>query len=184
MPKGHNYKIVGQATGLGHFNARIQDIQKGMTISTAYYNAVPIKSLQTNIEIDFINKKPNYEMKIDQKGDKVFREKMQPNAMLDAQESADRVKPKTKAELVNNSIKLTSSDDNSKILKTEYSLDGGKSWTLYTRPISISGISDASAIQYKSTDRAGNEEIIKEQDIIANQDAKKLNLSDQREVRF
>jgi hypothetical protein len=41
VPKGHNYKIVGQATGLGHFNARIQDIsEKKLPYIVKYENPV------------------------------------------------------------------------------------------------------------------------------------------------
>lgn len=183
VPKGHNYKIIGQATGLGHFNARVQDIQDGKTVSEAYYNEVPIKSLSTNIEIDFANNKTNYEMKIDQKGDKIFSEKIKPNSILNARETEDRIKPETKAEISGQTVKLTSSDDNSKVLKTEYSLDGGKTWNLYSKAIDISNL-DGSAIQYKSTDRAGNTEIIQEQTILMDKNTSKPGLSDLKKVRF
>jgi pimeloyl-ACP methyl ester carboxylesterase len=182
VPKGHNYRITGQATGLGHFNARIQDISKGNTVSTAYYNEVPIKSLGTNIEIDYSSNTPNYEMKIDQTGDKVFREKIKPDSILNAKESGDKTKPDTRAEIIGQTIKLTPSDDNSKILKTEYSLDGGKTWNIYSKPIDIISL-DRSSIQYKSIDRAGNEEIIKEQGISINKNNKQI-LSSPRKIRF
>jgi cytoskeletal protein CcmA (bactofilin family) len=178
IPKGHNYKITGQATGLGHFNARIQDIQKGQTVSTAYYNDVPLKSTSTNIEIDFANNKPNYAMKMDQTGTKVFKEKIQPSAMLNAKESADRVKPDTQASISGQTIKLTSSDDNSKVLKTEYSLDQGKTWNLYTKPLNIP---DVTTIQYRSTDKAGNIEDPKEETI---NHFTKPSLSNFRRIRF
>ncbi len=168
---------------MNYFNARVQDIQKGKTVSTAYYNEVPIKSMGTNIEIDIANGKPNYEMKIDQTGDKVFRDKVKPSATLNAKESDDRVRPETKAEIIDQTIKLTASDDNSKVLKTKYSLDSGKSWNLYIQPVSIGGI-DKSAIQYKSIDRAGNEEIINEQTILIDKNTNKPNLSNLRKVRF
>ncbi|MFA5184314.1 MAG: hypothetical protein WC456_02190 [Patescibacteria group bacterium] len=184
VPKGRNYKIIGQATGLGHFNARIQDIQAGKTISTAYYNEVPIKSLKTNIEIDFVNKQPNYEMKIDQKGDRVFRDKVRPSAILNTKESEDRIKPETKAIINDQTIKLVSTDDNSKILKTEYSLDAGKTWNLYTKPIDISGIKGESTIQYKSTDRAGNEEIVNKQNISKSTGISKSRLFEVSKIRF
>ncbi len=183
VPKGHNYKVTGQATGLGHFNARIQAVQNGETISTAYYNEVPIKSLGTNIEINFADDKPNYEMKMDQIGDKVFKEKIKPSAILNAKESADRTKPETKAEISGRAIKLTSKDDNSKILKIEYSLDSGKTWNLYTKPIDISQLS-GSTIQYKSTDRAGNVEIVTEQDVHINKDTRNINISGSRKLKF
>jgi hypothetical protein len=113
-----------------------------------------------------------------QSGDKVFKEKIQPSSMLNTKESADRVKPETKAEIVGQTIKLTSSDDNSKVLKTEYSLDQGKTWNLYTKPIDIS---DTAIIQYRSTDKAGNMEDPKEQTI---NHSTKPSLSDFRRIRF
>ena len=151
-------------------------------MSTAYYNNVPIKSLNTNIEIGFADKSPNYEMKMDQKGDKVFRERIKPDSILNAKESEDRIKPETRAEIFGQTIKLTSSDDNSKILKTEYSLDGGKTRNIYSKPIDITSLNMPS-IQYKSVDRAGNEEIIKEQNIYINKDNKQI-LSSPRKIRF
>jgi len=39
-------------------------------------------------------------------------------------------------------------------------------------------------IQYKSIDRAGNEEVVKEQDVIINQVTKKSNLSKITKIRF
>jgi hypothetical protein len=183
IPKGHNYKIVGIATGLGHFNARIQDIQKGQTVSTAYYNDVPLTSTSTNIEIDFTNNKPNYAMKIDQTGAKVFKEKIQPSAMLNTKESADRVKPETKAEIVGQTIKLTANDDNAKVLKTEYSLDQGETWNIYNKAIGIDQI-NSSAIQYRSTDRAGNVETIKERYILIDKSNGRPNLSSPRKIRL
>jgi hypothetical protein len=135
----------------------------------------------TNIEINFAGNKPNYGIKMDQKGDRVFREKINPSSILNAQESADHVKPETKAEIVGQTVKLTADDDNSKVLKIEYSLDEGKTWNTYTKAINLDQISGA-IIQYRSTDRAGNMEDIKEQTI--NKNANKPSLSNFRKIRF
>lgn len=122
-------------------------------------------------------------MKIDQKGDKVFREKIKPNSILNAEEAEDRIKPETRTEINGQTIKLISNDSNSNVLKTEYSLDGGKTWTVYTKAIDISGLNGA-AIQYKSTDRAGNVEIIQEQTILIDKNTLKPKLINARKIKF
>src|SRR3989344_71460 len=55
------------------------------------------------------------------------------------------------------SLTLDATDDNSGVLKTEYSLDGGTTWLEYSAPIQITtlGIND---VLFFSTDRAGNKE--------------------------
>jgi len=54
-------------------------------------------------------------------------------------------------------IELTAEDDNSGILKTEYSLDNGQNWIKYSTPFFISQDGEYEII-YASTDRAGNRE--------------------------
>jgi hypothetical protein len=67
--------------------------------------------------------------------------------VLHAHEDADEVR----------GISLTGSDDHSGVLKTQYSLDEGTTWSSYENPIKISAEGIA-AIQYYSVDRAGNYE--------------------------
>ncbi len=122
-------------------------------------------------------------MKIDQEGDKIFREKIKPSAILNAKEAEDKTKPETKAEIVGNTIKLTAKDENSKVLKIEYSLDEGKTWNQYTKALDISQLGGF-AIQYRSTDRAGNMEIIQEQTVSVDKDTLKSKLSDLKKIRF
>ena len=55
-------------------------------------------------------------------------------------------------------------DDNSGILKTEYSLDNGQTWNIYQQPFTIT-TEGATTILYLSTDRAGNYELLKTQTI-------------------
>ncbi|UKS25263.1 hypothetical protein LOZ80_27235 [Paenibacillus sp. HWE-109] len=55
-------------------------------------------------------------------------------------------------------VTLTSSDDASGVAKTEYSLDNGATWQLYTAPVTFDK-QGAISLTYKSTDVAGNVEI-------------------------
>lgn len=56
-------------------------------------------------------------------------------------------------------ITLTATDSSSGVLNTEYSLDNGQNVQTYTNPFTIDS-TGTNTIQTKSTDKAGNEEII------------------------
>jgi len=82
---------------------------------------------------------------------------------------SDLVKPTTKISLSgtigkNNfytsdvQIELTAQDDNSGVLKTEYSLYNGQTWNNYQAPFTISENGEHKII-YTSVDRAGNREV-------------------------
>mgnify|MGYP001557968578 CR=1 FL=1 len=101
----------------------------------------------------------------------MFESQVQPSATLDSTQSQDTTKPETQLSISgtqgeNNwyisdvQITLTATDDNSGILKTEYSLDNGQSWNVYTSPFAIAQEGTV-AVLYKSIDKAGNVEIEK-----------------------
>mgnify|MGYP001596006334 FL=1 len=126
----------------------------------------------TNAQIKIIPNQMEFTIQIDQDGDSVFEDEIQPSATLDGNQSQDITKPETNISvegtvgdnnwhLSNVQITLNAQDDNSGILKTEYSLDNGNTWDIYTVPILISENGETT-ILYKSTDNAGNTEIQKE----------------------
>ena len=177
LPKGHTYRITGQATDSGTFNARVQNIQNNETTQTQYFNSVPLDSTATNVEYNLDDQTENVAMNIDEDGDQVFEQTIEPSAVLDQVGSQDVTKPQTSVVVdgtlgQNNwyvsttTIVLTGQDEEngSGILKTEYSLDNGATWQIYTEPIVLSddGVYN---IWYKSTDRAGNIEIEKEMNV-------------------
>lgn len=55
-------------------------------------------------------------------------------------------------------VTLAAGDEASGIFKTEYSLDGGKTWQLYTAPLQLRR-GQFSEVQARSVDRAGNQEM-------------------------
>ncbi|NEW09151.1 S8 family serine peptidase [Paenibacillus sp. SYP-B3998] len=61
-------------------------------------------------------------------------------------------------------IQFTAVDDLSGVQKTEYSLDGGASWNLYSGPITLT-VPKVYSLKYKSTDNSNNVETIKSQKI-------------------
>jgi len=168
LPSGHTYRIVGQATGIGAFNSRIETIDNGLVIQTAYYNQIPITTTNTNVEIIVTDNQTDYTIKVDQDGDQAFEATAQPSSILNEQESSDLAKPETNINILGTQgndnwyissvqVLLTASDNESGsgILKTEYSLDNGQTWQVYTDIINIDR-QGANKLSFKSTDRAGN----------------------------
>ncbi|MCW5850112.1 MAG: hypothetical protein KIT87_08510 [Anaerolineae bacterium] len=85
-----------------------------------------------------------------------------PSSVLDATASSDLTLPVTSIQLEHSPtghamVTLTARDEGTGILKTEYSFDGGQSWTLYGGPFPLDP-SQTSTLQARSTDRAGNHE--------------------------
>jgi hypothetical protein len=172
LPSGHNYRITGQATDKGHFNVRIRKIENSQTTETAYYNQLPLDSTSTSMEIGFSNNKPDYSLKIYKKGHNFSATRFQPSAVLNKQESADLTRPSTqiKSEKIKGKIGANivfSAQDNkggAGILKTEYSLDNGRTWNLYSDKFALASEGQYD-IQFMTTDRAGNIEIVKESQV-------------------
>lgn len=168
LPKGHTYRVVGQATDAGTFNARIQDIQNNETVETQYFNRIPLNSTSTNVEYNLEETTENVVIQVDQDGDSVFENVVAPSAVLDQNESLDTTKPQTTASLDGSlgqndwyisdaKLALNSLDgeDGSGVLKTEYSLDGGVLWQEYLSPVIFSN-DGRYTVQYRSIDKAGN----------------------------
>jgi hypothetical protein len=166
LPQGHNYRITGQATDVGHFNARVKTIVNGEVVKSDYYDQVPIVSASTSIELDFVNQAPSDEIKIDQTGNKTFKTKVKPNSILKGKQLLIKTQPQTslvtQSSHSQTSLFLSSSANNGlNILKTEYSLDSGKTWNLYQKELILNKPGQYT-IQYRSVDVAGNVEKTKE----------------------
>jgi hypothetical protein len=169
LPKGQNYRITGQATGVGHFNARVRTIDNGKITKYSYYDRIPIVSTSTSMELNFANKEPSDEIRIDQLGKKEYKDKFKPNSILKGRQLL--IKPNIKTDIIISkkesdaeptviTLKPTSVNGLS-VLRTEYSLDDGKTWTTYTRGITL-GQSRGYNIKYRSLDVAGNIERMEE----------------------
>jgi len=169
LPEGHTYRVVGQATAAGIFNARIEKVEDGVYTRTVYYNEVPLPSNKSQVNLD-LSDKENYLMTIDKNGDGQDISDINPSAVLTGEAVNDLIKPNTAASLAgttgeNNwyissvSVTLSSQDNEggSGILKTEYSLDSGNTWQLYQSSI-IFNQSGQYNILFQATDRAGNVE--------------------------
>jgi len=73
-------------------------------------------------------------------------------------------------------VNLSASDNCPGVTATEYSIDGGANWIAYTNSFSVSN-EGVTNIQYRSTDRAGNVETIKNLTIQIDKSAPTISLT-------
>lgn len=174
LPKGHIYRIVGQATATGTFNARIQDVNNGEYDQTIYFNEVPLNSINANVEFQVRDNQDVQVLAVDENGDGSFEKTISPSSVLNENEAGDLESPTTEITVSGQkesdniftsdvTISLTALDNinGSGLLKTEYSLDNSSSWNIYDAPIVVNKKGDYT-ILYKATDRAGNIETTRE----------------------
>ncbi|HTW96929.1 MAG TPA: alpha/beta hydrolase [Candidatus Methylomirabilis sp.] len=168
LPQGKNYKIIGESTGTGTLEIAVNTVENNEYTKTTYFNSIPLLSNSTNVELNLGDNQANIAVKVDENGDGVFEEEKTPDSILTGEEMDDLVKPETIISLFgakeNNGyygsdvkIDLAATDDNSGVLKTEYSLDKGKTWINYVREFALTQ-NGTTTILYSSTDRAGNRE--------------------------
>lgn len=169
MPDGLDYTIKGEAIATGTLNARIETVTDERVTETKYFNQVPITS---TTEVTFsVGNVSSDSMSVDTNGDGIFESQVLVSAVLNEAQSSDFTKPITKLDIKGNKasensyissvqISLSATDDNSGVLKTEYSIDSGKTWIKYNK---LFVINDRGGVKlmYRSTDKAGNLESIK-----------------------
>lgn len=169
LPGGSNYKVVGESIGSGSFNARIEKVENENIIETKYFNKVPL-TVNTNVEVG-ISDGISTNISVDNNGDGIFENQVAPSSILDSAQSQDIIKPSTNVLFKGNKtndgsyissvqVTLIANDDNSGVLKTEYSTNSGITWIKYIEPFTINNRGGVKLI-YKSTDKAGNVEVNK-----------------------
>jgi hypothetical protein len=174
LPAGRNYRVVGEATDAGIFNARVETVLNGEYKETAYYNEAPLQNASSSIQFNISDGQNNYLMSIDNEGDGNFDQEILPSSILNEEEAGDLIKPETNINISTSTglngwhisdanIELVAHDNEggSGILKIEYSLNNGATWLNYAKPFSVSQEGEIK-ILYSSTDRAGNREEPKE----------------------
>jgi hypothetical protein len=168
LPDGVEYTITGNATEAGTFNARIKTVEDGDVTETRYFNQVPIVAT-TQVEVT------EDKIIIDNESDGVFELTFPVSSVLDENQSSDVTKPVTSVEVIGKrkrgepftapvKVVLSATDDNSGVLKTEYSVNDGQNWALYVEPFTVN-TRGRTHLLYRSTDRAGNIEVPKFVDI-------------------
>jgi hypothetical protein len=179
LPSGGNYTITGQAMASGSFNSRVETVQDGQYTKESYFNEVPLVGTATKVEMVIADNQESYTIKVDQNGDGTNMEEKTPDSVLTSEQMNDLVAPQTTINISgqagNNGyyvsdakINFAATDDNSGVLKTEYSLNDGNTWIKYAGEFIVSQ-DGTTTILYSSTDRAGNREENKQATIAIDQ---------------
>ncbi len=170
--EGQVYQVELDAIDQGSFDLKIADVD-GEVRGTIYYRDVDIVP-DSLAKFEVSDTLLNNSISFDLLGNSNFVE-ISPASVLTEEESADENPPVTSPSLTGIAgfngwfrsaveVTLTATDDNSGILQTEYSLDGGSSWHEYLGPFEVSE-EGSHLIQFFSTDRAGNRELIETEEL-------------------
>jgi hypothetical protein len=84
----------------------------------------------------------------------------QKSVFIDNGDINDQTPPVTASTFNNNTLTLTATDDISGVMSTQYSVDNGLTWKIYSDPVIFTTL--GSSIKYRSVDRALNIEQAKE----------------------
>lgn len=172
LPIGNTYRIVGEGTSAGTFDMEVKIIEDGNVIKTVLYDDVHVSGTEMRIRGEISSVKMNHLLEVDQNGDGIFESMTEPSAVLNAEESGDVTAPTTTGSIIGpklntgmwyvgtTTVSLTATDDNSGVLKMDYSLDGGRTWNIYVNPFPVSE-EGTTTVSYFSIDRAGNNEMLK-----------------------
>ncbi len=170
LPAEGHYKVVNytaEADSTGYYNFYIENIDTDdIKTKETYWDQIPVKTPETVSEIDVVDDvaipDPSIPealpvILVDNDGDGVFEQSITPSSVLDTVQASDLIPPVAVGSVVENTVSIISTDENSGVLKTEYSTDGA-TWLKYEIPILVKPHTDGTEIvfQYFSTDKAGN----------------------------
>jgi hypothetical protein len=114
--------------------------------ATAALDAAALDDLSLTMDVD---------------GDGRAEQSLAPDAILDGRQAEDYAAPVTTIHAVRTGllarVTVSASDEGAGVLRTEISLDGGRSWRPYARPFTIAA-SAVGNLRARSVDRAGNHE--------------------------
>ncbi len=158
LPDNNFYRIIVKAIDTGAYDFYVTDIgNNDIKIGKSYWNEIPLTSLSSNFEINIFSTSTNYVIRVDQDGDGTFESNILPSAILSSTTAPDLIPPQTTNSVSSTgTVSFFATDDDSGILKTEYTFDGN-TWFVYSVPFNASGKS----INYFSIDKAGNSELMK-----------------------
>ena len=176
LPDGVDYQVKLTAMDIGSFSSHIKKMVDGEIISTSYFNDIKLASLDTKALVDYSISEPT--ITLDSVGDGINTETINPASVMAGDSLNDRTAPVTNLVIIfpatttedgfyegEISFTFEAADTDSGILKIEYSLDNEFSYLEATSTIIISEIG-TSTIFYRSIDKAGNIENIKQFDLV------------------
>ncbi|MBI4037413.1 alpha/beta hydrolase, partial [Candidatus Daviesbacteria bacterium] len=176
LPSSGVYTIKFEATDAGSFDFKIKGFVNDENNQAILYNDIPLTT-DTKAETVFDTISPQSPiLQVDTDGNGTPDLSKNADVKLIGDAAHDQIPPQTQIALngtvgTNNwytsdvTVTLTASDNgNSGLEKIEYSLDNGQTVETYTNPFIISS-EGLNKLKVKSTDKAGNEEILQEVEI-------------------
>jgi|GEM_PF-4251886 len=166
--EGQEYQIEAVGEEEGSFDLTISSVQNGQYQTTRVFNDIPVDISDTanftinqseeNENITLENSEGSFEVPSDAiiEGDSV-QDLTPPETEIKIERIKNK-KSKSKKELM---ITLTATDNDSGILTTEYSLDEGDTFDVYSVPFVVNN-RKVDTIIYYSIDKAGNNEEVQE----------------------
>jgi len=155
--EGVSYDIELDGTDEGTFSLRVSKVDDNEITETAYYSDIPVNASSEAI-VTLSDNVASTVLQVDEAGAGSF-ETVSVASILNSEQAQDTTKPITAISTsggTNSAIfTLSATDDNSGILKTEYSLDNVATWQNYSGSVIINVIG-STVVLYRSKDKAGN----------------------------
>ncbi|PIP66865.1 MAG: hypothetical protein COW93_03335, partial [Parcubacteria group bacterium CG22_combo_CG10-13_8_21_14_all_41_9] len=163
---GEEYRVELDGTDSGTFSLRVSKVENNEITETAYYSDIPVNS-SSEATITLSESVSSTVLEVDQAGTGNF-ETVSVASVLNSEQSSDTTKPITSISTTGGTTSaiftLSGTDDNSGILKIEYSTDSGATWQNYSGSVIINTIGETEVL-CRSKDRAGNLEDYKSETI-------------------
>ena len=175
LPNDGQYRFVIQGTDTGTFDLKVQNYQASSLATTALYRDVPTTSTAKATALYNTADQTPPALQLDANGDGVIEQTLNASSQLTGAQALDTAPPKTTVNLQGSTgqnswyrsdvtVQLTAADETngSGLLKTEYSLDDGKTVQEYTKPLVAT---QSATVKFRSIDKTGNEEPIQTLDV-------------------
>lgn len=172
LPDGGQYRITTQATGEGSFDLKIKTYAEGILAKETIFLNVA-QTLHTTASMTFDPGAPV--LAVDRDGDGNADNQMAPTSIVTGNALTDYIAPESTAQTDGTegtgswfrsdvTVNIQAQDNQSGILRTDYSVDSGNTVRTYTQPFVIEK-EGMTKILYYSIDNSGNTEKPKELEI-------------------
>lgn len=169
LPDGGHYRISTNATGEGSFDLKVKAYENSELVRELLYLTIN-QTMQTTTALTLDADAPV--LSVDRNGDGSIDQELAATSILSGEALLDHIPPTTSVQTAGTegsdewyrspvTLTLTAQDATSGILRTEYSLDEGKTVQTYASPFSVE-MEGTTVVRYHSIDQAGNEEDPKE----------------------
>ncbi len=184
FPEGEDIRVEMEGYDLGAYTLKLSEVQTTVTgeeeTAHATFENLPTTAdtlVKFSIPKTGISDMTPLEADVDGNSTKDYSVALVLNGVATLEEESDTTPPTTVTTLagtngvgswytsdVTVTLVATDNEGGSGVEKTEYSLDNGVTWAVFTEPIVVTS-EGTTMLQYFSTDKAGNKEIVKTETI-------------------